>query len=150
MRKRRETTPHARLSPELWESTTGSVFGGSFMLQSHLALLSRFPPLTVRGRCGSFPHFTASRAAADGETLLPWSLCHTAGPTRSSLRLKLFPQSKMVWPGDNLGEVDDQIETLEFKTNVATLPKNEVGDLGSYKSTGSRLLVSTYSVHTLG
>lgn len=54
-----------------------------------------------------------------------------------------------MWPGDTLGEVDDHVETLEFKTNVAMLSKNEVGDLGSSKCTGSRLLVSTYSVYTL-
>lgn len=111
------------------------LFWAGFFSSDSMRKMWLIPPLhSQQGRCRERP-------------FSPWPLCHTAGPTRSNLRLKLFPQNKMVWPGHNLG--DDHVETLEFKTNVAMLPKNKVGDVGSYKSTGSRLLVSTYSVYTL-
>lgn len=113
------------------------LFWAGFLSSDSTRKMRLIPPLHSR---------QSSRRWRDPSPLV---LCRTAWPTRSSLRLKLFPQSKMVWPGDTLGEVDDHVETLEFKTNVAMLSKNEVGDLGSYKCTGSRLLVSTYSVYTL-
>lgn len=152
--------PSIPILSALGKYSVESVLSGSLMLQSSLALRMRFLcPLTAPGRCGSFSHRAASRAASRCRDHAPppsRPLCCTAWPTRSRLRLKLFLQNKMAWLEGNLGEVNEHMETLEFKTNVAVLPKNLGCWSGWLRAQGLEqiiwvwLLVSIYSVYSLG